>query len=57
MNNYGISQKVAIEATKLHRQYGLEYGIFEARVYDGIPEVLKRLKLNGVKLGVCTLKR
>ncbi len=57
MKNYGVSQKVAVEATKFHRQYGAEHGIYEAKVYDGIPELLEKLKSKGVKLGVCTLKR
>lgn len=57
MNNYGISNEMAVEATKFHRQYGAEHGIYEAKVYDGIPELLAKLKCNGCKLGVCTLKR
>lgn len=57
MRNYGVSKEIAVEATKYHRQYGAEHGIYEARVYDGIPELLSKLKSDGVLLGVCTLKR
>lgn len=57
MTNYGVSEEVAREATKYHREYGLQYGIYEAEVYVGIPELLATLKNDGVKLGVCTLKR
>lgn len=57
MNNYGVSHEKAVEATKFHRQYGAENGIYEAKVYEGIPELLAQLKDKGYKLGVCTLKR
>lgn len=57
MHNYGVSKDIAMEATKYHRQYGFERGVYEARIYDGIPGLLTRLKSQGIKLGVCTLKR
>lgn len=57
MENHNASKMQAETATKYHRQYGAEYGIFEANVYEGISELLNKLKSNGVKLGVCTLKR
>lgn len=57
MKNYRVSEDVAREATKYHREYGAQYGIYEAKVYQGIPALLKTLKESGVKLGVCTLKR
>ena len=57
MKNYGVTEEVAREATKYHREYGAKYGIYEAAVYQGIPELLETLKESGVKLGVCTLKR
>lgn len=57
MKNYGVTEEVAREATKYHREYGAKYGIYEATVYQGIPELLENLKESGVKLGVCTLKR
>lgn len=57
MANYGVSEDVAREATKYHREYGLKYGIYEAEVYPGILELLETLNSEGVKLGVCTLKR
>ena len=57
MKNYRVSEEVAREATKYHREYGAKYGIYEAAVYQGIPELLESLKESEVKLGVCTLKR
>lgn len=57
MTNHGVSEEAAREATKYHREYGLKYGIYEAEVYPGIVELLQELKSEGIKLGVCTLKR
>lgn len=57
MDNHGVSHEIAVEATRFHRQYGAEYGIYEAEVYDGIPELLEKLRTKGLMLGVCTLKR
>lgn len=57
MKNHGLSHEKAVEATMFHRQYGLEHGVYEAKVYNGIPELLEKLKNNHIKTGVCTLKR
>ena len=57
MANYGLPKEKAIEATNLHRLYGFERGVYEAKVYDGVPELLRILKTNEIKLGICTLKR
>lgn len=56
MKMYGISEKKAAEAVRFHRQYSREEAIFEAEVYDGIPEVLEFFKSNGKKQAVATLK-
>lgn len=39
-----------------YREYYSEKGIFENRVYDGIPEVLKKLNENGVRVLMATAK-
>lgn len=57
MQIHGATEDQAREATKYHREYGAQYGVYEAEVYKGIPELLQQLKADGVKLGVCTLKR
>lgn len=54
---YGLSESEAMEATKCHRQYGLNQGAYEAEIYKGIPLLLEQLKARGFLLGVCTLKR
>lgn len=57
MKYHDLTKEEAIQATAFHREYGSKFGVYEAKVYDEIPELLERLKNKGVKLGVCTLKR
>ena len=54
---YNLSEHDAIRATEAHRKYGMEQAIYEARLYDGIPEVLDELKRRNYKLSVATLKK
>lgn len=56
MKIYGIEEEQAILATQKHREYARRNAVFEASVYPGIIELLKYLKNEGYKLGVCTLK-
>lgn len=57
MKYHGATEGQAREATRYHREYGAQHGVYEAEVYKGIPELLESLKNAGIKLGVCTLKR
>ena len=53
---YGLSDDDAKTATKFHREYGLEFGIYEARPYEDMKKCLKSLNEAGYMLGVATLK-
>jgi len=53
---YGFSPEQAMEAVNYYREYYRETGIFENRVYDGIPAVLKRLESHGKKIVLATSK-
>lgn len=53
---YHFSEEDAIKAVAFYREYFSEKGIFENRVYDGIPELLGKLKQKGKKLFVATSK-
>lgn len=53
---YNISDELAKTATKLHREYGLKFGIYEAKLYKNIINCLMCLKESGYLLGVATLK-
>ncbi len=50
------SEEDAAEAVRLYRVYFSETGLFENRVYDGIPQALSLLKANGCRLYVATSK-
>lgn len=56
MKMYGVEEEVALLAAQKHREYGRTKAVFEATVYPGIIDLLKCLKKQGYKLGVCTLK-
>lgn len=55
-NYYGFSHEQSELAVGYYREYFREKGIFENVVYDGIPELLERLKANGRNLIVATSK-
>ena len=54
---YGLDTEAALKATKLHREYGLNHAIFEADIYNGIPEVISSIRNRGFLTAVATLKK
>lgn len=56
MDNYNMTKEEAEDAVKKYRKRYEEKGIYEASVYEGIPELLASLKEKGYKLAVATLK-
>ncbi len=56
MKYYGFSEERASEAIGRYREYFAVTGIFENKVYDGIPQMLERLKREGKLLMVATSK-
>lgn len=57
MKHYGCSVEIAQEAANLFRSYYKENALFKAKLYPGMIEVLKKMKGQGVKMGVATYKR
>lgn len=53
---YGFSESDAKLAIKYYREYFSEKGIFENRVYDGITDMLGKLRGNNIRLSVATSK-
>lgn len=53
---YGFDDKKAMEAVKYYREYFSTKGLFENRVYNGIPELLQNLVDNGKRLILATSK-
>lgn len=56
MDYAGLSEEEAEEAVKYYRERYLPVGIFENRPYEGIEEVLKKLKEKGYILAVASSK-
>ena len=52
----GMNGKQINEAVKIFRDRYSTVGLFENRVYDGIPEMLERLKSGGKRLMIATSK-
>jgi phosphoglycolate phosphatase len=52
----GMNEEQVNEAVKIFRERYSTIGLFENRVYDGIPEMLQRLKDGGMRLMVATSK-
>lgn len=53
---YGFTKEQSEEAVKFYREYYNDIGLLENRVYDGIVDLLIRLRENGFKLLVATSK-
>jgi len=56
MKYYNFSEKDAREAVDVYREYYVPKGMYENTVYDGIPELLKRLKESGKTVVLATSK-
>lgn len=56
MEFYGFDEQKAEQAVARYREYYRETGIYENQVYDGIPELLKKLNAEGKILMVATSK-
>ena len=56
MEFYGFSEQDAKQAVEYYRERFKDIGIFENRVYDGIPSLLATLKSKGYKTVIATSK-
>lgn len=56
MQFYGMPQEQAEQAVAAYREYFSVKGLFENRVYDGIPALLQSLRDQGKTLAVATSK-
>lgn len=54
--NFGFDHDKAMEAVGKYREYFADRGLFENKVYPGIPELLQKLKAQGKHLLVATSK-
>ena len=53
---YGFSHEQALEAVDFYRERYHTLGIYESHIYDGIRELVNRLRLIGVIVGIATSK-
>ena len=53
---YGFTEEQGWQAVLYYREYYTEKGMFENRVYEGVEELLKKLRESGRKLVVATAK-
>lgn len=56
MEFYGFSREDAFRAVDKYREYYREKGIYECRLYDGIRELLAKLKASGRELLIASSK-
>ncbi len=56
MKYYRLSEADAVKAVDIYREYFSDMGIFENRVYDGVPKMLERLKASDKKIILATSK-
>ncbi len=56
MEFYGFSEGQALEAVEKYREYFTPTGIFENRLYTGVPEMLAALKADNRKIMLATSK-
>ena len=56
MKYYGFSEEKSMEAIMFYREYFRETGIFENKVYDGVTELLRKIKASGRKTVLATSK-
>lgn len=56
MKYYGMTREEAGLATNIYRERYAPIGIFENAVYEGVPEMLKALRENGIHLAVASSK-
>lgn len=56
MEFYGFNEEKAEQAVTYYREYYRDKGIFENRVYDGIPELLQQMRKAGRKILLATSK-
>ncbi len=56
MKYYGFSEEKAMEAIGVYREYFRDKGLYENEVYEGIRELLEKIKASGRKIVLATSK-
>ena len=53
---YGMTDEQIVVGLEVYREYYHDVGMFENNLYDGVPELIKDLHAEGVKLSTATSK-
>lgn len=56
MKYYGFSEEKAMEAIGVYREYFRDKGLYENEVYEGVRELLEKIKASGRKIVLATSK-
>lgn len=56
MEKFGYTEEEARQAVKDYRERYIPIGLYECSPFEGMKELLERLRQEGVKLGIATLK-
>lgn len=56
MKYYGFNEEEAMEAIGVYREYFRDKGLYENEVYEGIRELLEKIKASGRKIVLATSK-
>lgn len=56
LTKYKFSKEDGAAAMKIHMKRLREKGIYECKIYEGVPEMLKKLTDNGIKISIATNK-
>ena len=56
ITKYGLSEEEGAAAMKIHMKRLKEKGIYECKIYEGIPKLLKTLNEKGIKIAIATNK-
>ncbi len=56
MKYYGFTEGEALQAIEYYREYFRDTGIFENEVYDGVKELLSKIKASGRRIVLATSK-
>ena len=56
MKYYGMNYDDGLKAVEYYREYFGVTGIFENKMFDGIPEILEKIKKSGKKIALATSK-
>ncbi len=57
INVYGLDEQQADKAYGLFREYYLNKGVYESRLYKGVEEMIKSLYQSGARIYIATCKR